>query len=145
MTSDIGMPADWTVTRRAIETAYSALGEPVPNDIPERDWRLVGLALEADRIASIRTCVECRKPIEHGVQIVCLDCHAALHEACAPRHFWPNGRPPRDLEERARSYADSLDAHLDEGGKYTTNNVLDLITFIRTLTASVTKGAGHGE
>jgi len=33
----------------------------------------------------------------------------------------------------AKSYADSLDAHLDEGGKYNTSNVRDLIKYIQRL------------
>ena len=37
----------------------------------------------------------------------------------------------------ALEYADSLDAHMGEGGKYNNGNVQDLIKFIRDLTAEV--------
>lgn len=88
--------SDWRPTRAALELAYGVLGEPVPSNIPERDWNLT-IALEHAFIdRSEWTCLECQKKIPYRQEIVCLDCGAPLHKLCAERHFWPKGRPSHD-------------------------------------------------
>ncbi len=85
--------SDWRPTRAALEAAYTAIGETHTGDLPVRDWNLATAILDAYRAQQIRICAECRKPIPYRAEIVCLDCKCALHAECAPRHFWPNGRP----------------------------------------------------
>lgn len=84
---------DWRTTRDALEAAYKVLGEDHPGSLPERDWNLATALREAFLIRSRYTCLECHEPIRYREEIVCLDCNAPLHKDCAPRHFWPNGRP----------------------------------------------------
>lgn len=84
---------DWRDTRDALETAYRVLGEAHPGNLPERDWKLADALKVAFIEQNQRTCAECLKPIEYRSEIVCLDCGCALHKVCAPRHFWPKGRP----------------------------------------------------
>jgi hypothetical protein len=91
--SDLRMPSDWRPVRDAIEAAYEVMGEPRKLNIPDRDWQLGGLVIAAYREQNCRTCAECQKLIPYRSEIVCLDCKCALHVECAPRHFWPNGRP----------------------------------------------------
>ncbi|TBW32608.1 hypothetical protein EYW49_21970 [Siculibacillus lacustris] len=86
---------DWRDTRAVIEAAYEGIGESHPGNIPRRDWNLVERALEKFKALSGRTCGECGQPIAFRAEIVCLDCGVALHKGCAPRHFWPAGRPDR--------------------------------------------------
>ena len=38
-----------------------------------------------------------------------------------------------DQAKRARQYAEQLEAHMDEGGKFAQNNVRDLIQFIKEI------------
>lgn len=87
------MTGDWRDTRAALEIAYKAMGEDHPGNIPERDWQLAELLKNAFVEQKTYTCVECRKPIQYRTEITCLDCGAPLHKECAPRHFWPKGRP----------------------------------------------------
>jgi hypothetical protein len=87
---------DWRPIRNAIETAYREIGEEVPQTIPFRDWNLAGLAIKAYEQASLPKCVECKRKLDWPSVIRCLDCKAPLCEHCAPRHFWPNGRPNPD-------------------------------------------------
>lgn len=88
---------DWRPVRDAIEHAYAEMGLPVPRDgIPDEHWNLAVLVLAHQRQASRKTCWDCRQPIPLGEEIRCLDCRAWLHEGCAHRHFWPNGRPKED-------------------------------------------------
>ncbi len=84
---------DWRSTRDALERAYEAMCEVHPGDLPERDWRLAAALRDVFVEQSQRTCAECKKPIRYREEIVCLDCGAPLHKHCAPKHFWPNGRP----------------------------------------------------
>jgi hypothetical protein len=84
---------DWISIRAAIEAAYRALGREVPTNIPVDDWNLVGLAIEAYQHASRPSCWDCRARLWPSQIIRCLDCKAPLCERCAPKHFWPNGRP----------------------------------------------------
>lgn len=84
---------DWRVTRAALEAAYRATGEIHQGDLPERDWKLAEALLDAFCEGARRTCAGCGKVIEFRAEIVCLDCGCALHKECAPRHFWPKGRP----------------------------------------------------
>jgi len=83
---------DWRDTRAAIQRAYEDLGEPVPQNIPPRDWNLVDAAIKADREARRSTCQHCKTIIPPGQEIRCLDCKTTLCELCAPIHFWPSGR-----------------------------------------------------
>lgn len=85
--------SDWRPTRDALEIAYGFLGEQHPGDIPERDWKLANALRDAFVEQNQYTCAECRRPIHYREEIRCLDCNAPLHKECAPRHFWPNGRP----------------------------------------------------
>lgn len=84
---------DWRDVRAALGEAYRALGEEHTGNLPERDWKLASEVIGSFRDACCSDCVECRKKIEFRCEIVCLDCGAPLHKKCAPRHFWPNGRP----------------------------------------------------
>lgn len=84
---------DWQPIRKAIEAAYEALGQEIGGDIPEADWNLAGLAIDAYRHETRAKCIDCRSPLWPSQTIRCLDCKAPLCERCAPRHFWPNGRP----------------------------------------------------
>lgn len=83
---------DWRPTRDALDLAYIAMGETHLN-IPERDWNLATALRDAFVKQSEFTCAGCQRPIRYREEIRCLDCGAALHKECAPRHFWPNGRP----------------------------------------------------
>lgn len=83
---------DWRPIRDAIDAAQKALGGESFKDIPRDIWNMVGLAISYHEFACMPTCVECRERISHGYVIRCLDCKGALHERCAPKHFWPNGR-----------------------------------------------------
>lgn len=87
------MHGDWRDTREALQAAYLVLGEDHPGNIPDRDWKLAEALREAMIEQSQLSCVECHKPIRYRAEIVCLDCGAPLHRECAPRHFWPRGRP----------------------------------------------------
>ena len=91
----MSLTGDWRDTREVIEAAYADMGESHPGDIPHRDWDLVDRALVAFKLRAGRTCSQCAGPIEFRAEIVCLDCGAPLHRECAPRHFWPNGRPAK--------------------------------------------------
>lgn len=84
---------DWRPIRNAIEAAYAEMGIEVTGSIDRRDWNLIGLALNHAEFASRATCLECKERLPQHAVIRCLDCKAALCERCAPRHFWPNGRP----------------------------------------------------
>ena len=84
---------DWRDTRAVLEAGYAAIGETHPGDLPERDWKLAEAMIAAFRDRARRPCAECGKMIDYRAEIVCLDCGCALHKECAPRHFWPNGRP----------------------------------------------------
>ena len=84
---------DWRPIRNAIEAAYTELGQKVPKNIDKEIWNLVGLSIHHYSHAMQFDCAECRKSLRHGTEIRCLDCKAVLCEQCAPRHFWPNGRP----------------------------------------------------
>lgn len=84
---------DWRPIRNAIEAAYRELGQPVPSDIPTADWNLVGVAIEQFERAARPACIECQRSLDRYEVIRCLDCKAPLCERCAPKHFWPNGRP----------------------------------------------------
>jgi len=85
--------SDWRPTRDALTLVYRAMGEPVPLDIPRRDWELASGLRSVFIDQHTYTCAECRKPIPYRTEITCLDCNAPLHKECAPRHFWPKGRP----------------------------------------------------
>jgi hypothetical protein len=84
---------DWRPIRDAIEAAYGEMGIERGNSIDRRDWNLVGLAMNYAEFASRPACVECKKRLRQHQIIRCLDCKMPLCEACAPRHFWPDGRP----------------------------------------------------
>jgi hypothetical protein len=85
---------DWRDTRAALEKAFEKIGEkPTETGYPKRDWDLVSEAIGAYREAQAYTCIECKSTVAYGTEIRCLDCKATLCEVCAPRHFWPNGRP----------------------------------------------------
>lgn len=90
------MHGDWRDTRSALQIAYQAIGETHPGDIPERDWDLATALGTAFVDQRQRNCAGCQKSIPYREEIVCLDCGAPLHKECAPRHFWPKGRPKRD-------------------------------------------------
>ena len=83
---------DWRVTRKAIEGAYKKLGKEIPSNIPRDDWKFAEAILDEYQAQNCRTCGECSKPIDYRCEIICLDCKLPLHEDCAHRHFWPNGR-----------------------------------------------------
>lgn len=84
---------DWLPIRNAIDKARAELGLEALKSIPEDEWNLVGTAIEKYLEGLKAPCCECKKPIDIRHRIVCYDCKAPLCEACAPRHFWPNGRP----------------------------------------------------
>lgn len=86
---------DWPPVRAAIEGAYRALGRETPSSIPTEEWNLVALAMDFHKHASRSACLECRTPLFRTQEIRCLDCKAVVCETCAPKHFWPNGRPNR--------------------------------------------------
>lgn len=86
---------NWQSIRAAIEAAYTALGREVPKSIPTEDWNFAGLAIDAYAHGMRSTCCECKNKLWPSETIRCLDCKAPLCEGCAPRHFWPNGRPKR--------------------------------------------------
>ena len=84
---------DWRDTKAAITDAYGVIGETHKGDVPERDWKLVDAALTSYRDALQSVCIECKTVLPVKSEIRCLDCKAPLCETCAPKHFWPNGRP----------------------------------------------------
>ena len=91
---------DWRDIRSAIEAAYSEIGKTAGKDgIDRADWDLVDKSIKAYRRLAERTCVNCDKPITFQCEIVCLDCSGPLHKECAPRHFWPNGRPKGSVHQ----------------------------------------------
>ena len=87
------MFGDWRSIRNAIDAAREVLGEPPAGNIPDPDWKLVGLAMTYNDWVSRISCINCQKKLLRYQEIRCLDCKAVLCEQCAPRHFWPNGRP----------------------------------------------------
>lgn len=89
---------DWHPVREAMTNAYSAMEVTIEGNIPTREWNLVGLALDYHRHATMSACVNCKTPLDHWLVIRCLDCKAPLCEQCAPRHFWPNGRPQKSKD-----------------------------------------------
>lgn len=89
---------DWQPVRASIEAAYKALEIEVPRDgVPRRDWDFAVLLLSHHAHASKTTCAECRMPLSWHEAIRCYDCKAPLHERCAEKHLWPNGRPKETL------------------------------------------------
>jgi len=88
---------DWRPVRDAIEAAQRALGKTPTDDIPTDVWNLVGLAMDYHAFSSAPHCVECEKHLFRRTVIRCFDCKAPLCETCAPRHFWPNGRPTSEV------------------------------------------------
>jgi hypothetical protein len=99
---------DWRPIRNAIEAAYRELGEDVPSSIPERDWNLAGLSITLHERASMPRCTECKEPFDNWHAVIrCLDCKAPLCERCAPRHFWPNGRPASEATSPRPAAADA--------------------------------------
>ena len=95
----------WQSIADAIRTAYSVTGERRPDqfneDIPARDWNLIGTAIEyhADQLRP--KCFNCTDPIDSGKDIRCLDCRVVFCPLCAPKHFWPNGRPKTEGTQNA--------------------------------------------
>jgi hypothetical protein len=99
---------DWRPIRNAIEAAYREMGEDVPPSIPERDWNLAGLSITLHERASMLKCAECKEPFDNWHAVIrCLDCKAPLCERCAPRHFWPNGRPASEAASPRPAAADA--------------------------------------
>lgn len=85
---------DWRDTRAAVEAAYKAMGLPVPASIPRHDWNLAGEAIKAYCEAQKVSCYECHgEPMTPHEWIRCFDCNGIVCRTCAPKHFWPNGRP----------------------------------------------------
>jgi hypothetical protein len=89
---------DWRDQREVHRLLSEAQGKPPSANVPDEEWKLVEQVIEAYR--KMREawdkpfCGECKKIIEHGWVIRCLDCSMPLHENyCAVRHFWPKGRP----------------------------------------------------
>ena len=83
----------WRPIRDAIDASYRARGLEPPRSVPKDEWNMVGLAIHFHDHAGRATCVNCRSKLWNYQTIRCLDCKAALCEQCAPKHFWPNGRP----------------------------------------------------
>lgn len=84
---------DWQSLRNTIQTVKAVLNDPVEGSIDRKDWNFAGLCIDHFKHTSRRTCVECETLIPFQREIVCYDCEAPLCRNCAPRHFWPNGRP----------------------------------------------------
>lgn len=90
--------ADWQPLRASIEAAYCALGIEMPRDgIPRRDWDFAVMLFSHREHTSRTVCAECREPVAWRDAIRCFDCKAPLHERCAERHLWPDGRPEETL------------------------------------------------
>jgi hypothetical protein len=88
---------DWRDVRAAVEAAIETVDGTRPTgNLDKRDYALVEAALEHYRQAQAFACVECGEKVPYGQEIRCVDCKGAMHEGCAKRHFWPNGRPRGD-------------------------------------------------
>lgn len=86
---------DWRDVRAALDLAVADVDGAKPQSHDQRDWKIAAAVVANFRAAQAFVCAECQKPLPYGQEIRCLDCKAALCEGCAPRHFWPNGRPAR--------------------------------------------------
>jgi hypothetical protein len=91
---------DWRPFRDAIERAMKEEGieKEVSEDgssisIPSQVWNIGCIAILHYLDAHKRTCGDCKKVLEAGEDIRCLDCRWLMCPGCAERHFWPNGRP----------------------------------------------------
>ena len=88
---------EWRDIRKAVEDAVEIVDGVRPTgSIDKRDYAIVRAAIESFRASQAFACIECGEVVEYGQEIRCLDCKRPLHERCAIRHFWPNGRPRED-------------------------------------------------
>lgn len=89
---------DWRDQRELMRRVYEAKGQKLPANLPDGEWEFFKLIMEKHReVLDALTnpkCASCEKRIYSITEVIrCLDCKAPFCETCAPRHFWPNGRP----------------------------------------------------
>lgn len=97
MTDGAYIFAGWQSIRAAADAVYEVLGKKHAGGIVTDDWNLIGLGIDAYRHQTKTSCLECEKPLWPHEIIRCLECKTPLCETCAPKHFWPKGRPSDDL------------------------------------------------
>ena len=71
------------------------------SSIPTQVWNIGCLSILYYLEANKRKCSECKKVLEAGDDIRCLDCRSVMCPYCAEKHFWPNGRPKESRHEFA--------------------------------------------
>lgn len=86
---------DWRDTRTVLGRMEAELEMTYQEYAKTEPWKFADLVIQHYKRLAQPVCAECRKKII-GFDIRCLDCKATLCELCAPRHFWPNGRPKED-------------------------------------------------
>lgn len=98
----IVISGDWRPFRDAVEAAMkeegiektveqTADGRSV--SIPNYVWNIGCVSILHWLEAHQPKCGDCKKVIEPGEDIRCLDCKWLMCPFCAEKHFWPNGRP----------------------------------------------------
>jgi hypothetical protein len=93
----VALFGDWRDVRSAFEDAVEKVDETRPTGtLDQREYAIAAFTIESYRRAQAFVCAECAQPVPYGQEIRCIDCKAAMHESCARRHFWPNGRPAGD-------------------------------------------------
>ena len=88
----------WPPYRKAVEAAMADLGiaKLESGSIPPDVWNIgVATAVQFQEQNKLH-CSKCRKPLDQGDDIRCLDCRAVYCPHCAKEHFWPQGRPQGD-------------------------------------------------